>query len=213
MFRSRIFALIGAAVLSIVIGTSAESSSPAVVSSAGAGCQGMNRVEASKTFRHLDGSPSALSEWIPQMEVLIHKGPIVRGKMPFGFYAVGKFLIANRYYTLGGAKLIGRRFQIWCASSRSFVEKPPSDCPQTAQASWRNLGGRKLKWQEGAVEPFSGVRSVVGYFVTNPRNFLGWFTVPHQGIVTRYKNDGQFEEYFPGERVPSWGMLGITCYY
>lgn len=221
MFSRRLLVSAGVAALLLIpsvpsLGASSETSSVLALvrsSSANGGCQGMDKIEASERFRHLDGSPSALSEWIPKVDVLVHKGPtVVRGKMPFGFYAVGKFLIPNRYYTLGGAKLIGRRFQIWC-TPHAFVQVPPRNCPQTAEAAWSNLGGRKLKWQEGVVEPFTGVSSIVGYFVKNLRNSLRSFTVPHQSIVTRYTGDGQFMDYFPGEWVPKSRQIGIACYF
>lgn len=174
------------------------------------GCQNMSAVEASERFKHLDGSSSALSEWTETMISLIHRGPRVQGKMPYGFMSYGNFAQSDRQYVLTGAWLNGKRFEIVCTPDigARHVRVIPAACPKNAEAANRRYGGR---WTEGPVPPFSGIRNIMGY-EGNPRRSIGSFTVPHQAIVVVMEREGQFDQYFPGDVVPPTHRLQLTCY-
>lgn len=175
------------------------------------GCQGMDAIEATERFTRLDGSPSDLSEWTPTETSLIHRGPRVKGKMPYGFMAYGNFAKRDRHYVLAGTQLRGKRFETTCTPDigASYVRIIPTTCPKNLEIANRRYGG---KWIEGPVPPFSGIRNILGFSKNSPRWALGSFTVPHQAIVTVMEHEGQFDTYFPGDIVPPSYRLQLTCY-
>lgn len=182
------------------------------------GCQGMDRVEATERFKHLNGSLSHPSEWKYTDIGLAHRGPVVRGRVPAGnFFIYGRSQRdPDRWYTLEGAIYKGRNFEIICTPDMSVhhTKFPPRSCPATVKDAIKRIGGRKdgKGWSQGSVEPFSGVTSILGYYRRSSRFNLGIFTVPFQAQVVIHEKEDQFDVYGPGDSVPSSHMLIITCY-
>lgn len=201
-------------------GVSETSSVSSIVRSASSngGCQGMDKVEATERFRHLDGSPSRFSEWEHTDIGLAHRGPVVRGKVPAGnFFIYGKSRKEpGRWYTLEGAIYKGKRFEIICTPDMgvNHTKYPPRLCPATVKDAIKDIGGRKdgKGWNTGSVEPESGFSSLLGYYRRSSRFNLGSFTVPFQAKVVVHESEAQFDEYGPGDLVPPSHMLIVICY-
>lgn len=221
--RRRFLALTGVAILSLSISVSSAASESQVVDllavapSTGQ-CQGMDMVEASERFKHLDGSPSDLSEWKHTDIGLAHRGPIVRGRVPAGnFFIYGKSQRkVGRLYTLEGVLYKGRNFEIICTPDMGVYHTkfPPRECLVTVKDAIKEIGGRKdgKGWSQGSVEPFSGVSSILGYYRRSSRFNLGSFTVPFQAQVIIHESEEQFDVYGPGDSVPPSHALVIICY-
>lgn len=204
-------------------GDSSQAPSPVMVTPDGGSnpigseCQPMMKAQATRTFRHTDGSPSDRSEWKLVESWLRHKGPIVETReVPQDFLVYGpSWGYPGRVYTLEGQPFKGKRFDVFCLTDppgTGHTNVPPQACPQTEKEAHDWIGGKKKSWISWIPTSFEGIRNALHYV----GKMLGGFTVSAQALVSTVSyvkgNTYYGETYAPGDIVPPSRELVINCY-